>query len=581
MPCEFIDSLKKLQKSAPESIDNTDLVLDPYKAYLHVANEVENDLRDLLRQINSTQEKCLVLVCGSAGDGKSHMVSFLKHIDPENLLDGYIPYNDATESRAPTQFASERIAEKLAPFSDDNYDKPDVAKMIIAINLGTLNNFIESEQGKHFSKLKGYVEENGILSGRARDNVYQPGSVFQHVSFSDYQVFTLTEGGVNTAFLERLMAKVFAPDEENPFYQSFRENAACPHCKRCPVRHNYTLLSNPEYRKAIINRIVEIVIKEKEIVSTREVLNLLYDLLVHPEFNPAIFFNPTNDVDFLQNYILYTTPMLLDECGDSAIIHTMQKYDILKERGAKMDADAIYFHALENIEEFFSGVVSGTSYTEVANIFDISALGVSKPDLKRTIYRFIARLRRFKIGTAAAANQSQIRYHEYLSYLYYQNCGEIKKLAKLYEKIKRAAMSWNGQFGNDLVCIDDKDEKYWLLEWLYLKPAPPKISYSGQTEIKRFSPVLNLRLKRDDGSELETAEISVDYALYEMICAIKDGYRPTVQDKNHHTDFVSFVNRLIEFGNKTSRILLVSKNDSSAPKLSFEKTDFGYEFKVV
>ena len=73
----------------------------------------------------------------------------------------------------------------------------------------------------------------------------------------------------------------------------------------------------------------------------------------------------------------------------------------------------------------------------------------------------------------------------------------------------------------------------------------------------------------------------MDYALYEMISSIKDGYCPTVQDKNHHTDFVSFVNRVIEFGNKTSRILLVSKGDKSAPKLSFEKTDFGYEFKVV
>ena len=578
MSCEFINHLKKLQKSSPESIDNADL-LESYKAYLHVENEVENDLRELLRQVDPNQEKCLVLVCGSAGDGKSHMVAFLKYADSEELLNGYVSYNDATESRTPTQFASERMAEKLAPFNDSNYDDPDGTKMIIAINLGTLNNFIESDQGKSFSRLKKYVEDNGILSGCARDNVYQPGSLFQHVSFSDYQIFTLTETGVNTTFLERLLAKVFDSDQENPFYRSFCENAVCPHCKSCPVRHNYTFLSDPKYRKIIINRIVEIVIKDKTIVSTREVLNLLYDLLVHPEFDPTTFFNPTNDVDFLQKYIFYTTPMLLDECGDSTIIKSMQKYDVLKERRAEIDVDATQFHSLENIDGIFSGVVRETAYAEIKSVSDVSALGASKPDLKRIIYRFIARLRRFKDDPLQGTIQN--RYHEYISYLYYQNCGQTKKLAKLYESIKRAAMNWNGQFGNDLTCIDDTDDEYWILEWLYLKPAPPKVSCSDQTEIMRFSPVLNLRLRKDGGSELETAEVSVDYALYEMISSIKDGYCPTVQDKNHHTDFVSFVNRVIEFGNKTSRILLVSKGDKSAPKLSFEKTDFGYEFKVV
>lgn len=578
MSCEFINHLKKLQKSSPESIDNTEL-FESYKAYLHVENEVENDLRELLRQINLNQEKCLVLICGSAGDGKSHTVAFLKYADSENLLDGYIPYNDATESCFPTQLASERMAEILAPFDDDHYDDSDGTKIVIAINLGTLNNFIESNPGRNFSKLKKYVEGNGILSGFARENVYQPGSLFQHVSFSDYQVFTLTETGINTSYLERLLAKIFNPNEENPFYQSFCTNANCPHCKRCPVRHNYIFLSAPEYRKVVIDRIVEIIIKEKAIVSTREVLNLLYDLLVHPEFDPTAFFNPTNDVDFLQKYILYTTPMLLDECGDSTIMKLIQKYDVLKERGAEMDADATHFHSLEDINRIFSGTVRETAYTEIENVSDIPTLGASKPELKRAIYRFIARLRKFKDGPWQGTVQS--RYHEYISYLYYQNCGQIKKLAKLYESVKRAAMSWNGQFGNDLTCIDDTNEKFWILERLYLKPAPPKISCSDQGEIMRFSPILNLRLKRDGGSELETAEISVDYALYEMISSIRDGYRPTVQDKNHHTDFVSFVNRLIEFGNKTSRILLVSKENSSAQKLSFEKTDFGYEFKVV
>ena len=79
----------------------------------------------------------------------------------------------------------------------------------------------------------------------------------------------------------------------------------------------------------------------------------------------------------------------------------------------------------------------------------------------------------------------------------------------------------------------------------------------------------------------ETAEINIDYALYELISDMKEGYRPTVQDKNIHADFVSFVQRLIEFGNKESRIILIPKESDKDYKMIFEETDFGFEFKVV
>lgn len=52
MSCEFIAQLKKLRKSAPESIDDANS-LDPFKAYLHVENEVECNLRILLRLVNN------------------------------------------------------------------------------------------------------------------------------------------------------------------------------------------------------------------------------------------------------------------------------------------------------------------------------------------------------------------------------------------------------------------------------------------------------------------------------------------------------------------------------------------------
>lgn len=577
MLCELIAQLKKLEKSAPESIDNANS-LDAFKAYLHVETEVERDLRTLLRNANAKQRKCLILVCGSAGDGKSHLVAYLKFTDPERLLDGYIPYNDATESDAPTQSALERMAEKLEPFDDAHYESPDGVKMIMAINLGTLNNFIESEQGRSYSKLKKYIEAYGILSRYTRENTYQKESVFQHVSFSDYQVFTLTKDGVNTVFLEKLLAKVFQESGDNPFHQAFTACKSCPCRKRCPVQHNYEFLSNPAYCKKIIDRIVEIVIKEKAIVSTREVLNLFYDLIVHPEFDPTTFFN-ANDTVFLQNYIRSTTPMLLDEYGDSDLIRTMQKYDVLKRRSEEMDLDASHFHSMESIEAIFFKATEKTPYAGIYEITNISVFGASKPELKKITYCFISRLRYMKGDLSAETTED--RYRQYISYLYYQNSGQIQELEELYDKVECAVMGWNGQFGSEKICVDDSNEHYWVLENLKLQFAPPESVGSGQEEIMRFVPVLNVRLAKDGGNDVETAEINLDYALFEMICSIQEGYRPTVQDKNYHTGFVSFVNRVIEFGSKTSRIFLVPKENPAMPQLCFEKTGFKYKFGVI
>lgn len=580
MACNFISELSKLRKLSAESVENT-ASFDVFKKYLHVLRPVEVELRTLLSRVNSTNKKTLVLLCGSAGDGKSHLISYLRNADSEHLLDTFELYNDATESSAPLLTAIDTLAEKLAPFNDDNYMNDDGFKMILAINLGTLNNFIESEKGQAFSVLKKYVDTNEIFSTQIRPNMYQENSVFQHVSFSDYQVFTLREDGVGTEYLEALIEKVFRHDEGNPFYKAYIENASCTLCQRCPVRHNFEFMSSPVHQKAIIKKIVEVIIKDKAIVSTREILNLLYDILVHPDFDyNAMCKVATSETKYLTKYIQCTTPMLLYEFDDiSPLINAIRKHDLLKDRQVDMDVDMTRFHSLENIYETLMAATVNTPYAKLNDTTKIAVLGGIKSELKKLAYRFIVRTREIK-GEYPASEQQKL-FDEYLQYLYYQSSGNEKKLGKLYDATKKAVMNWDGQFDSDTICIDDSNEKFWVLEQLLIKPAIYKTQTPITGEILRFSTTLKLRYRKSNVDELETAEISMDYALFEMISAMKEGYRPTVQDKNQHTDFVSFVQRVIEFGNKASRIVLIPKDSEHNYKVVFEKTDFGYEFKVV
>ena len=580
MACKFISELSKLRKLSMESVENT-ASFDAFKKYLHVLRPVEIELRDLLNKVNAVNKKTLILLCGSAGDGKSHLISYLRNADSEHLLDTFELYNDATESSAPQLTSIDTLAEKLAPFNDENYATDDGFKMILAINLGTLNNFIESEKGKAFSILKKYVEANEIFSTYVRPNTYQENSVFQHVSFSDYQVFTLNSTGVGTAYLEELLEKVFRQSEENPFYKAYADNGSCTLCQKCPVRHNFEFLSDPVHQKAVINKIVEVVIKDKAIISTREILNLLYDILVHPDFDYNMMCKAaTSETKYLTKYIQCTTPMLMYEFDDiSPLINAIRKHDLLRDRQADMDVDMTRFHSLENIYETFMGATSQTPYAKLNDTTKIAVLGGIKPDLKKLVYRFIVRTKDLK-GAYPATAQKQL-FEEYIQYLYYQHSGNEKKLAKLYDATKKAVLSWDGQFDSDNICIDDSNEKFWVLEQLLIQPAIYKTQPPSTGEVLRFATALKLRFKNSNSAELQTAEISMDYALFEMISAMREGYRPTIQDKNKHTDFVSFVQRLIEFGNKATRIILIPKDNEHDYKVVFEKNDFGYEFKVV
>ena len=242
-----------------------------------------------------------------------------------------------------------------------------------------------------------------------------------------------------------------------------------------------------------------------------------------------------------------------------------------------LDESVTHFHTIENIEKEFCAATVNTPYSVLNNLTNVSVLGGIKPELKKVIYRFIVRLKHFSQTDATSKKRKHM--DEFIRYLYGQNCGDEKKLGKLYEATKKAVMSWNGQFDDDYICIDDSNDQVWILEQLQLKSAINKSAEHIDGTIDRFFPNLRLGFRRDDQSEVVT--ISVDFALFELICNMREGYRPTIQDKNRHADFVSFIQQLIDFGNKSSRITIIPKDGAQSVKIVFEETEFGYEFKVV
>ena len=576
--CKLVDELNRLRKSSSDSIDGIG-TFDDFKKYMHVSRSAEKDLIEILHKIEDSGRKSLVMLCGSAGDGKSHLLSYLKN--DLKLLDNYVVYNDATESSAPSKTAIETLNEALQGFSDENLEKPG-ENFILAINLGVLSNFIESSYGDSFKQLRKYVINSNLLTNQLNEKGYEENSAFQHVSFSDYHMYNLTVHGVKPEYLERILEKVFCMDFENPFYNVYSNDCKeCPLSQKCPVKHNFDFLGNEKNRNYVANALVEVTIKDKEILTTREILNYIYDIIVAQNFNyKKMAQSSTNEVSFLKEYISDITPSLMYEYIDkSVLLNQLQKYDPLLVRSEQADEDAISYYVSSDVSNEVVSVLDKEAYSKV--LCQQSAIEKINSDkvLKAQLFNILERLKTIKSDIV-----QDNAYVSFLKMLYYFNTGTTKKYGELYGLVEDAVIQWCGNEDQDNVCFDDCHEGIALYEHIefepYLDVSP---SVKKNEELQRFLPFITVKYESKKTKETkETKEIiplDIDYSLYELIYKLAAGYIQTAEDRNNHADFISFIYKILRTGSADKEVFLVTDDNRKA---IIEKTKFGvYKFKVV
>lgn len=108
------------------------------------------------------------------------------------------------------------------------------------------------------------------------DDGYDSHGYFQHVSFSDYHMYSLTENGVHAGYIEDILDKVFGHNEGNRFYESYEiDCSSCPLSKKCPVKANYEFMMQKSRQRFVANLLIKTVVQDKVVLTTREI-NWLY-----------------------------------------------------------------------------------------------------------------------------------------------------------------------------------------------------------------------------------------------------------------------------------------------------------------
>ena len=275
----LLNELSKLSASSKEVVESLE-EMDYFKQYMHVDRTIQDQLLDMIKKSSQVEGCQLILLCGSVGDGKSHLLSYLKS-KSKGLLDEFEFHNDATESSDPKLDEIQTLLKVLEDFSDENINKSN-KKLILAINLGVLNNFIESEEVKsNYTLLKRFIDDSKVFEQDDISENYESDK-FKLVSFGDYSFYELTQYGPKSDYINNILQKVVSKEYGNIFNKAYlldKENGLYN-----SMMVNYEMLSLDSVRKQVVNLLIKSLVKSKKILSTRDLLIFIYDLLVPSKF---------------------------------------------------------------------------------------------------------------------------------------------------------------------------------------------------------------------------------------------------------------------------------------------------------
>lgn len=192
----IIQMLSKGSAQAVTTMSDASEEAKELKAFLYVKTNIERDLRAKLA--DSIDEKKIIFLCGSSGDGKSEI--FRRTIDDYN--DEFEFHLDATHSFHPDKTAIETLDDRFRRFEKGS------KSLVVGINIGMLGNYAAEGCDDH-EEIRDTI--NTYLEDAKHDE-----NLCAFVCFEDYPKFELDDTRVSAPFIGRLDDQVLAEPKQIP-----------------------------------------------------------------------------------------------------------------------------------------------------------------------------------------------------------------------------------------------------------------------------------------------------------------------------------------------------------------------------
>lgn len=554
---DFLTRMRVLQSSSKESVVHAES-FGSLRAYMHVVRPIQEMLTEKLEVARKSPSPSLILLCGSVGDGKSHLLAYLMENRPE-LFEEVLVHNDSTEAHNPGENALETLERVLHHFDES----PEKAKTtIIAINLGVLHNFYHLQKSKgRFDQVTSFIDRSKVFASAASNGKSE--GHFHLLNFSGEQFYELTSKGATSRVCLEIIRRITAKDEKNPFYKSWlkdiqQENVTAAH-------QNFELLQHESVQQAVVKALVEAMIKQKVIISMRALYNFIYDIIVPVKV--------TTSISSLQEHIDAMLPNLLFAHPDrSPLLHILHEVDPLKVRLQHFDMMLTRFIMTEHPERMVKEILGDRALDGVWE-------RLSEADGRETQLAFA----RLLIRNYALLYPEKIDdiYESFVQLLFAYHTGDEEGMGEVFELLNNVLYMWKGSPRDGYIYIDPPNKRFRMAITLKVEESVDEETYGmaeGEDIVTRFEPSVRIGYQQDAINHL----FDLDYALFALLKKVASGYRPTKQDVQNALQFAEFHEKLIQGADKTNKLLLVHTLDYSMLEISKPKfSKSRYEVKKV
>lgn len=529
--------------------------------YMHVERPIESKLKEKMKEIDNAGGG-IVLLVGSAGDGKSHLISCIKK--ESDWGDGCF-YNDATASSSPKKTAIDTLKEALVEFKDENLYKT-TQKIVLAINLGILNALIDDEDFK-----KDYKEIVNSASPIFDDGNTTPQINTERVKaervkvvmFTNEQAFEFyadssSEIPVASDFFSNIIKKVVSETIDNPFYAAYTADKASGVSPKDPLILNYELLRIPDVQNTIVLTIIEAIVRYKLIITPREFLDFLYSIIVYPHYDEYIDGHKEKK-EFFEALL----PSLLYYGSENMIQKAISKLDPLKQSSTEHDKQlSVLFTSYSIPPSYLTEQQNSELPVELLKRTNEFYANNGR-DIERTT-KFVFRLKHL----LSYHTESEV-YKSYLALLKGIFNKDVHKMQEIYDVVAKAIPRHYGSYyeKSNMVPLNIQGGRYRLFGSLQLNPEPVK-SYHSDLYKNEFLMRFDMSWKFPD----ESVPLRMDFQLYSYLYELNRGKLALSYENEKDLAFSRFLRKLVEKCNCEHEITVV-RSDLGVLKLS--ESSFG------
>lgn len=543
----LLNQLKALCHGSQEAVQSGTHFSELDK-YLHVNRPIDNEVCDHMDDILRKGGGILLLV-GSAGDGKSHMISYLKSI--EKYKD-FVFYNDATEGCSPQISAVDTLKFALRDYRNATLNET-TSKTVLAVNIGKLQDLVEDDEFR-----EGFAELYIIADAIANNDAFYSHPSIKVVSFAHRQAFELIldedlDYPVKSDFMAEILSRITQPLLSNPFYKAYLETKATSgtHDVHEVIAMNYRLLMHENIRKTIVNLIIESIVRFKLVLTPREFLDFIYCILVPPRWSKY-----GRRSDFFTSQL----PSLLFDPHGGKIQQAISKLDPLKYSSLLHDNELSKFYASFEFDrncinsELLDHDIVDYYTSTLSQLYNASS-GQSEKNNKGNIAVLI-----FKLNRLLEYQSYSEAYKKFLKDITGYYASQAAVLREINEMVKMSVPRLYGSYIDepDFVPLNLQGSNYKIFTSLQIPDADiePREPFNVD-----YPFIFDMYFNTEWDFDTEQIPLKIDFQLYEHMYELRRGKLSSHFDGEKNLQFSNFVRKLSKFSDAKKSLTIVDSEN--------------------